>query len=82
MKNELKLIIPVYNEEEIIQYVINDWIQELNQLNISYSIYLYNDGSSDKSLDVLKTCEKKYPNLIKVIDKKKLWTRPYYSTRI
>lgn len=70
MKKELKLIIPIYNEEEIIQYVINDWIQELNQLNMSYSIYLYNDGSSDKSLDVLKTCEKEYTNLINVIDKK------------
>lgn len=70
MKKELSIVIPVYNEEEIIQYVIDDWIQELNQQNISYTIYLYNDGSSDQSLDVLKCYKKKYPNLINVIDKK------------
>lgn len=70
MNKELSVVIPVYNEEEIIEYVVDDWVQELNQQLISYAIYFYNDGSSDKSLDILKSCKKKYPNHVNVIDKK------------
>ena len=70
MKKELSVVVPVYNEEEIIQHVVEDWVQELNQLLTSYVIYLYNDGSSDKSLDILKSYKRKYPNHINIIDKK------------
>ncbi len=70
MKNQLNLIIPVYNEEEIINVVVKDWIKVLSQLNIIYSIKLFNDGSTDSTIKILNNLEKNYPDVIKVIDKK------------
>lgn len=65
---ELSLIIPVYNEEDIIQEVIHDWVKELRQLAISFEIRCYNDGSKDASLAKMQELTEQYPEL-KVIDK-------------
>ena len=35
---ELVVIIPVYNESEIIKEVLEDWVQTLNTLQIKYKI--------------------------------------------
>ena len=58
-KIELSVVIPVYNEEDIISMVIDNWIEKLNQLNINYEIHLYNDGSTDNSLERVLESEKK-----------------------
>ena len=69
MSIDLNIIIPVYNESEIIDVVIQDWIQELSKLNISLRLNLYNDGSKDKTLDVLRLQQLRYPERIKVVNK-------------
>lgn len=69
MKTELNVVIPVYNEAEIINVVVKDWATVLNRLNIKYKLKLYNDGSTDNSLKVLKTLKKQYPDCIELIDK-------------
>ena len=61
MSMHLDLVIPVYNEDEIIKVVVKDWISVLSELNINYRINLYNDGSTDTTIDVLKTIESHYP---------------------
>ena len=66
--SDLAVIIPVYNEHQIIGQVINDWNEALKQLSISYEIHVYNDGSKDNTLDVLQSFAAKYPNL-KIHDK-------------
>ena len=48
---ELAVVIPVYNEREIIAEVIKDWNNVLEPLSISYSLNLYNDGSKDDTLE-------------------------------
>ncbi len=54
MKNEtLAIIIPVYNEESSIEKVVDDWVSILEKLNIDFKICLYDDGSKDKSFEVL-----------------------------
>ena len=63
-KIELSVVIPVYNEEEIISMVIDNWIEKLNQLNINHEIHLYNDGSRDNSLERLLESEKKHSNVV------------------
>ena len=63
-KIELSVVIPVYNEEDIISMVIDNWIEKLNQLNINYEIHLYNDGSIDNSLERLLESEKKHSNVV------------------
>ena len=50
---ELAVIIPVYNEEEIIGKVLDAWSAELSRLEINYEIHVYNDGSKDKTLAIL-----------------------------
>ena len=65
----LKVIIPVYNEEGAINAVIEDWTSTLTKLNINFKIVTYNDGSKDKTLSYLKALEKENANL-QVVDKK------------
>ena len=50
---ELAVIIPVYNEEEIIGKVLDAWSAELSRLEINYEIHVYNDGSKDNTLAIL-----------------------------
>ncbi|TSD02423.1 MAG: glycosyl transferase family protein [Parcubacteria group bacterium Athens0714_24] len=54
-KIKLSIVVPVYNEEEIIIQVINDLKKALSQLNLEYEIIAVNDGSSDKSGEILET---------------------------
>jgi len=58
---ELAVIIPAYNEEEIIGKVLDAWSRELNRLEINYQIHVYNDGSKDNTLAILKeySCKNK-----------------------
>lgn len=65
---ELTLVMPVYNEEEIISLVIQDWIRELRELKIDFILKVYNDGSKDDTSHILNQENKKYPEL-QVIDK-------------
>ncbi|MFZ4712602.1 MAG: glycosyltransferase family 2 protein [Bacteriovoracaceae bacterium] len=67
MSLELAVVMPVYNEEEIIQTVVKDWDKTLSALKIDYVIAVYNDGSKDKTLSKLQ--EMKLARL-KVVDKK------------
>ena len=65
---ELAVVIPVYNESEIILEVIKDWNNVLEPLSISYSINLYNDGSKDDTLEKMRKTQSCYPN-INIVDK-------------
>ncbi len=57
-KVELAVVMPVYNEEEIIFKTINRWTQELESNKINFQIHVYNDGSRDDTLRRLKEIEK------------------------
>lgn len=63
-KTEIAVIIPVYNEEEIVSDVILDWTEILNTTGASYKIHAYNDGSGDKSYEILFNLSKSIPHLI------------------
>lgn len=65
---QLALILPVYNEEEVIENVIQKWSETFENLNIDYKIFAYNDGSLDKSSEILHKIEQKNEKLI-VINK-------------
>ena len=51
---ELAIILPVYNEEETIGKVLNDWTRELEKLQVDFEIHAYNDGSKDRTLQIIK----------------------------
>ena len=68
-KLDLAVILPVYNEEGSIEKVINKWNNELLKTSINFKIYVYNDGSKDKTLEILNKLNKTIKNLV-VYDKK------------
>ena len=68
MNNRLVIIMPVFNEAKIIKTVLLEWIKVLNSLKINYKIKVFNDGSTDSTLDVLTNIKKEYPSFISVIN--------------
>jgi len=46
---ELAIVIPVFNEEEVIEQVLERWTQVLDSLPIEYQIHIYDDGSTDQT---------------------------------
>lgn len=70
MRKDLNVVIPVYNEEEIIGVVVQDWINILNNLKINYKLKLYNDGSTDNTFKELERLKKLYPSYIELTDKR------------
>lgn len=56
MKN-LSIIIPVYNEEKMIEQTIQGLKKELSRLDLSYEIIIVNDDSTDKTKEILEKIE-------------------------
>lgn len=63
---KLAIVIPVYNEENIIEKVLNDWKNILNKKD--FDLIIINDGSQDKTGFILKKIKKKN-NHIKILNK-------------
>jgi len=51
---KISIIVPLYNEEESLQPLVNEIRKALRPLNTSYEVLLIDDGSNDKSLSVIK----------------------------
>ncbi len=63
-KDSLSVVMPVYNEGEIIATVIKDWHDTLAILGIDFKIRCYNDGSRDNTGEILEGLRSQYPNLV------------------
>ncbi len=59
---------PVYNEEEAISPVCEEWVKALDTSGLNYTLCILNDGSKDKTLEILTNIAQKH-NRIKIIDK-------------
>jgi dolichol-phosphate mannosyltransferase len=68
MRNKLWVVMPVYNEEKCIEYVLSEWIDKLESLKIEYNFCVINDGSKDQTLSKLKSFKTDFPK-IHIIDK-------------
>lgn len=64
---KLSVIVPCYNTKEYLPTCIKSIIA--NKVK-DMEVILVNDGSKDDTLDVIKDYAKKYPKLIKYVDKK------------
>ncbi|KKR88127.1 MAG: hypothetical protein UU34_C0001G0124 [Candidatus Curtissbacteria bacterium GW2011_GWA1_41_11] len=67
---KLSLVIPCYNEEKRFSEGINHFLKFLKKQSYKWEIILVNDGSSDKTLNLLKEFSRKNPEL-KVISYEK-----------
>ncbi len=64
----VSVIVPVYNEEAIIENSVSRDIEQLRQFNCDYEILIINDGSSDQSAQIIDRCFGNKPE-IKIIHK-------------
>ena len=64
MTIHLSIIIPVYNEEQTILKIL-DRIEKTKSNNFNYEIIIIDDGSTDKTLQLLENNKNKYSELIK-----------------
>ena len=63
MKNKtLSIIVPAYNEEETIELFFDEVNAQTLDLPLDKTFYFINDGSSDRTLDVIKTLSQKHSN--------------------
>jgi dolichol-phosphate mannosyltransferase len=53
-KVDLSIIIPMFNEGEVIDDTIRSVASELDSLNLNWEIILVNDGSTDNTLDLCR----------------------------
>ncbi|MEP6820920.1 MAG: glycosyltransferase family 2 protein [Chthoniobacterales bacterium] len=65
----LVIVMPVYNEEANIAAVIGTWSEALSVLDIPFQFVAVNDGSRDRSQEILLQLESANPHLIRVVSK-------------
>ena len=51
----LSLVMPVFNEEDVVSEVITEWTNTLDAMSIDYEFRVYNDGSGDGTAEILDT---------------------------
>ena len=51
---KISIIVPLYNEEESLNPLVNEIRKALKPLNTQYEVLLIDDGSNDKSLSIIK----------------------------
>ena len=61
--SELSVVFPVYNEEENIPLLLAEIRRALDPLGISFEIIASDDGSRDRSVDVLRSEKANHPML-------------------
>lgn len=64
---DVSVVIPIYNEAESIPFLCEKLFQALDCTGISYEVLAVNDGSADRSLDILQGEVSRRPRL-RVID--------------
>ncbi len=63
-KIKLSIVIPVYNEEKTIAKILNKIKKVAHKNSLNIEIIVINDGSTDKSYNILKNLNKSYDKII------------------
>jgi glycosyltransferase involved in cell wall biosynthesis len=67
-RDELVIVMPVYNEEESISKVIFEWQEELSRWTNRFHLLVINDGSTDNTRQLLQNLAKTSNTRIKIIN--------------
>ncbi|HBY97275.1 MAG TPA: hypothetical protein DEP84_25610 [Chloroflexi bacterium] len=62
----LSICAPAYNEEESIGQVVRDWERVLAETDVTGEIVIGNDGSTDRTGEILTRLQAEFPNLVVV----------------
>jgi len=61
---EISLLVPVYNEEENLPKLYEQLLDIFRRANRSYELIFIDDGSNDRSLEIMREFQKDNPNVI------------------
>lgn len=70
-KSNISIVIPAYNEEENIERCFISVTRVMERYGIDYEIILEEDGSTDKTPEIIDALAKKYPNVIALHESKR-----------
>ncbi len=59
--SSLSIILPVYDEKEVIEYVLSEWKIFLDKNKIRFNFIICEDGSTDGTKELLKKLKLNYP---------------------
>lgn len=59
---DLSIIVPVYNSEKYLEKCLNSLLNQTTKYN--YEVICINDGSTDNSIEIIKSLSEKFNNLI------------------
>jgi glycosyltransferase involved in cell wall biosynthesis len=65
-KKSITIVVPVYNEREVIKQFYRELIDVINGLNYHFQIYFINDGSEDDTYELLRDLAQEDPRVIAV----------------
>jgi dolichol-phosphate mannosyltransferase len=63
MQRQLSVVIPVFNDEEVLDALFDRLVPVLDQLNLDYEIVMVDDASTDGSWRVLMRLRQRYSNV-------------------
>ena len=66
----LSIVVPIYNEEESLPFLVNQLLEVLQPMEETFELVLVNDGSSDRSADVIRKLSFDIPELVGVLLRK------------
>jgi dolichol-phosphate mannosyltransferase len=67
-KRSLTILVPVYNEQTTIRPFLDELYAKGLKGITDFEVLMLEDGSKDKTVEVLRECEKSYPNLTAYTD--------------
>lgn len=67
MTVEFSLVIPFYNEEKNVQTVCEEIINEFNKQKVNYEIIAVNNGSFDRTGELLDSLAQQYSKMFKIV---------------
>ena len=68
LQYDLQIIVPAYNVEKFVAQCLESALNQ--KTNYSYLVTVINDGSTDQTLEIIRLCQKKYPNRMEIINQK------------
>jgi glycosyltransferase involved in cell wall biosynthesis len=68
----ISLVVPIYNEEEIISVLHNAVVSTMEQVDDDWEVVYINDGSKDSSLQLLREVQVRDPHVV-VVDLSRNW---------
>ena len=67
---DLSVVVPLYNEEESLPHLVEQLLQALRPSGERFELVLVNDGSSDRTAEVLEQISGEVPELVAVLLRK------------